>query len=606
MFPSGKFLLGNLRAATLFEQPYPLTFLGQDWSTIHAAVRGTHPDGRPFLRSEWPLARTVLSGDTILDQELQFTRTGGSQVVLSMSASPIRNVAGESVAAVAAFWDVTERKRAEASLRDSEARFRMLVESAHDFAIFMLDEEGRVVSWNQGAARVTGYSEEDILGKPVALLFTPEDRANRVPEEELRRAAASGRALDERWHMRRDGARFWASGAMTVARDANGRPHGFVKVMRDQTERKEADVQLQEALQSARQLRARAEGANRAKDEFISTVSHELRTPLNTIRLWSRMFVDGKVPAAQVIEGGKTIDRAALAQQQLIEDLLDVSRMASGQLRLAMRDTLLIDAVGAAVEAIRPLADSRRIDLTTDLSGEVGIVHVDPDRIQQVVWNLLADAVKFTPEGGHVDLRVARVDGTVEIEVRDTGIGIRADFLTYVFDRFRQAEPGATRRFGGLGLGLAIGEGEGRGASRYIFRWKDVPPPKKKWRPLFGANSRASEAWTCCWSKMRLPHAQQLSSCWNSMEPPFALPARRRRRARHCARGARTPSSRTSACPMRTGTGSCKGCAALNKSKVSPPSRPLRLRRSGARKTGNMRSPRASTSIWRNQLILRG
>ena len=132
----------------------------------------------------------------------------------------------------------------------------MLLESAHDFAIFMLDEQGRIVSWNQGAARVTGYSEEDILGEPGALLFTPEDRANLVPEDEIRRAAASGRALDERWHMRKDGTRFWASGVLTVARDANGVPHGFVKVMRDQTERKETDARLQEALRSARQLRA--------------------------------------------------------------------------------------------------------------------------------------------------------------------------------------------------------------------------------------------------------------------------------------------------------------------------------------------------------------
>jgi signal transduction histidine kinase/CheY-like chemotaxis protein len=288
------------------------------------------------------------------------------------------------------------------------------------------------------------------------VLFTPEDRANQVPEGEIRRARESGRALDERWHMRKDGTRFWASGVVTVARDANGVSQGFVKVMRDQTERKETDARLQEALRSARQLRARAEGANRAKDDFISTVSHELRTPLNTIRLWSRMFVSGKVPAPQVIEGGKAIDRAALAQQQLIDDLLDVSRMASGQLRLAMRDTVLIDAVEAAIEAIHPLADSRHIDLAADLSDEVGIVHIDPDRIQQVVWNLLANAVKFTPEGGKVYVRVVRVDGTVEIDVRDTGIGIRQDFLPQVFDRFRQAEQGASRRFGGLGLGLAI------------------------------------------------------------------------------------------------------------------------------------------------------
>jgi signal transduction histidine kinase/ActR/RegA family two-component response regulator len=316
------------------------------------------------------------------------------------------------------------------------------------------------------------------------VLFTPEDRADRAPAGEIQRALETGRALDERWHMKKDGTRFWASGVLTVARDSNGVPRGFVKVMRDQTERKETDARLQEALRSARQLRARAEGANRAKDEFISTVSHELRTPLNTIRLWSRMFVDGKVTALQVSEGGRIVDRAALAQQQLIDDLLDVSRMASGQLRLAMRDTMLIDAVEAAIEAIHPLADSRRIELTTDLSDEVGVVRVDPDRIQQVVWNLLANAVKFTPEGGRVHVRVARVDGTVEIEVRDSGIGINPEFLPRVFDRFRQAEQGATRRFAGLGLGLSIAkqlvelqggtitahsDGEGKGATFMVY-----------------------------------------------------------------------------------------------------------------------------------------
>ena len=482
--PSGRLLLANRLAATLFDQPYPLPFVGQGWTKIATAVHGLHADGQVFELTEWPLARTLAGGKTILDEEIELSLHDGSRIVASMSASPIYNTAGEMVAAVAAFWDITERRRAQAALRESERRFRMLVESADDFAIFMMDEAGRVVSWNQGAERVTGHSEDDILEQSAAVLFTPEDRANHVPEDEMARAAASGRALDERWHMRKDGTRFWASGVLTVARDAHGVPRGFVKVMRDQTDRKETDARLQEALRSAQQLRARAEGANRAKDEFISTVSHELRTPLNTIRLWSRMFVGGKVPAPQVIEGGKAIDRAALAQQQLIDDLLDVSRMASGQLRLAMRDTVLIDAVEAAIGAIRPLVDSRHIDLGTDLSPEVGVVHVDPDRIQQVVWNLLANAVKFTPEGGLVHVRMSRLDGTVEIEVRDTGIGIRPDFLPHVFDRFRQAEQGASRRFAGLGLGLAIAkqlvelqggtiaahsEGEGRGATFTIY-----------------------------------------------------------------------------------------------------------------------------------------
>ena len=454
--PSGKLILANRQAAALFSQPFPLPFMGRNWTAAYSAFRGVHPDGRPFEPNEWPLARVLHAGESVFDSELEFVRNDGSLCVLAMSASPILDPAGHTVAAVAAFWDVTERRRARDELRESEARFRMLVESAHDFAIFMLDWDGRVVSWNQGAQRVTGHREQEILGQPAAVLFTPEDRAAGIPEKEMRRASETGRALDERWHVRKDGTRFWASGVLTVARDPLGTPQGFVKIMRDQTERKETDARLQDALRSAQQLRARAEGANRAKDDFISTVSHELRTPLNTIRLWSRMFVSGQVHDKDVVEGGKMIDRAALAQQQLIDDLLDVSRMASGQLRLAMRDTQLIDAVEGAIESIRPLAESRHIEIATDLSAEVGIVRVDPDRIQQVVWNLLANAVKFTPEGGRISVRMARIDGTVEIDVQDTGVGIRADFLPYVFDRFRQGEGGATRRFAGLGLGLAI------------------------------------------------------------------------------------------------------------------------------------------------------
>ena len=254
--------------------------------------------------------------------------------------------------------------------------------------------------------------------------------------------------------------------------------------MRDQSERKATDERLQQALQSAQQLRATAEGANRAKDEFISTVSHELRTPLNTIRLWSRMFVSGKVQGKEVIEGGRMIDRAALAQQQLIDDLLDVSRMVSGNLRLAMRSTDLASTVSSAIDAIRALADSRRISLEVSLSSEVGHVVVDPDRIQQVVWNLLANAVKFTPEGGHIAVSMRRVSETVEIEVSDSGMGIRRDFLPHIFDRFRQGDSGSSRRYAGLGLGLAIAkqlteshggtiraqsEGEGCGATFTVY-----------------------------------------------------------------------------------------------------------------------------------------
>lgn len=313
-----------------------------------------------------------------------------------------------------------------------------------------------MASWNRAAQVVTGFTEEDILGKSGAVLFTPEDRAAGVPEQELRQARESGSAPDERWHVRKDGTRFWVSGVMSAVRDRFGTLQGYVKIMRDQTEKRATGMRLEEALQAARQLQAKAEGANRAKDDFISTVSHELRTPLNTIRLWSRMFASGKVQGTDVVEGGKMVDRAALAQQQLIDDLLDVSRMASGQLRLNPRDTSLVQVVQTAIDTMRPLAEDRRITLNAELSPEAGRVRADPDRLQQVVWNLLNNSVKFTPPGGRIDVRMQRRTETVQIEVSDNGKGIRADFLPHVFERFRQAQMGTTRSYAGLGLGLAI------------------------------------------------------------------------------------------------------------------------------------------------------
>jgi two-component system CheB/CheR fusion protein len=326
--PSGTLQLANRLAATLFNQPFPLPLIGYDWTTVYSAFRGSHAGGQSYEPPEWPLARALATGETVLDEELEFTRSDGIHATVSMSAAPILDATGEAVAAVATFWDITDRK-------------------------------------------VTDHN-------------------------------------------------------------------------------------LHEALQAAQQLRTTAERANRAKDEFISTVSHELRTPLNTIRLWSRMFLSGTIRAQEVVEGGRMVERAALAQQQLIDDLLDVSRMAAGQLRLALRDAPLVSVVENAIEAVRPLAARHQIVLAAELSPEVGTVCVDPARIQQVIWNLLANAVKFTPAGGRVAIHVRRQDGTVEIEVTDTGIGIRPEFLPHVFDRFRQGNAGAARRYGGLGLGLAI------------------------------------------------------------------------------------------------------------------------------------------------------
>jgi two-component system CheB/CheR fusion protein len=453
---SGKLLLGNRQAAALFEQPFPLSFIGSNWKAAYSAFRGAHRDGRAYLPNEWPLSRALASAATVLNEELDYLRVDGALGTLSMSAAPIYDKAGEAVAAVATFFDITERRESARALRQSEERFRLLVESAHDFAIFMLDLEGHIVSWNGGAGQILGFSEQDVLGQPVGMVFTPEDRADGVPGQEMNIAAESGRANDERWHLRKDGTRFWASGVMSAARDGEGKLCGYVKIMRDQTERRASERRLEEALAAAEKLRTTAESSNTAKDEFIATVSHELRTPLNTIRLWSSMLARGNVPAEQAKEGVLMVERAAIAQTQLIDDLLDVSRMASGKIRLALRETQLSSAIEDAVESVRPVASGRKVRLKSELSPDVGIVRADPDRIRQVVWNLLTNAVKFTPSGGEVSVTLRRVQDDVEIAVADNGIGIRAELLPFVFDRFRQADSSTTRLHGGLGLGLSI------------------------------------------------------------------------------------------------------------------------------------------------------
>jgi signal transduction histidine kinase len=217
-----------------------------------------------------------------------------------------------------------------------------------------------------------------------------------------------------------------------------------------------SNARLRDALKSSEALREEAERASRSKDEFIASVSHELRTPLNTIRLWSRMLAEGRLAERDVAQGAKILERSALAQQQLVEDLLDLTRIARGQLRLELRRGRLVEVVEAAIAHAMPLAHARQVQLYADLVDGADPVRADPDRIQQVAWNLLTNAVKFTPAGGRVDVRLRAVGNRMELEVRDTGIGIDPEFLPYVFDRFRQAAAGTPRRDGGLGLGLSI------------------------------------------------------------------------------------------------------------------------------------------------------
>ncbi|WP_437312730.1 ATP-binding protein [Sorangium sp. So ce385] len=243
--------------------------------------------------------------------------------------------------------------------------------------------------------------------------------------------------------------------------------------VRDLVERERA------ARQAAETARQQAEDASRVKDEFLANVSHELRTPLNAILLWTHQLTGNPADARKVARGRLAIERCARAQSRLVEDLLDLARMASGKLRLSLQDVDLAQIAEAAVEVVRPAAEARRIQLDAALAAGLGRARVDPERIQQVLWNLLSNAVKFTPPGGQVRLSVRRDGGEVRIEVADTGRGIRPELLPHIFERFRQGDAATQRRHGGLGLGLAIcrqlvelhggtlsadSPGEGRGA----------------------------------------------------------------------------------------------------------------------------------------------
>jgi two-component system CheB/CheR fusion protein len=362
---------------------------------------------------------------------------------------PYRTTDNRIEGVVVTFVDITRRREAEQRQREGEERYRLIVQSVKEYAIFLMDPDGRITMWSAGAEHVLGFTEAEAMGQAGAFIFTPEDRAAGAPKDELAGAALHGQSLDERWHLRKGGERFWGSGAVTALYNDRRELTGFVKVMRDNTDRKRAEQTLQQA-------HATAEAANEAKDQFLATASHELRTPLSAILLWTQMIKNGTITPESFQEGIAAIEHSALAQKQLIDDLLDTSRISSGKLRLNIRPTDLASVARLAVEAIRPSAAASGVTVNLSVPDDAGFVLADPDRLQQVIWNVLTNAVKFTPQGGRVDVRLHTGDRAHEIRVTDTGRGIEPEFLPKVFNRFQQADAVHTRSQGGLGLGLAI------------------------------------------------------------------------------------------------------------------------------------------------------
>jgi PAS domain S-box-containing protein len=351
---------------------------------------------------------------------------------------------------------LAQQEQAQRAIREGEQRYRLVIENITDYAIFMIDTQGRVASWNSGAEHMLGYTSAEVMGRSAALFFVSNEGPGEVLEREMRDARASGRAGSTGWRVRKDRQLLYVEGALTAVRDEQGRLLGYAKFMRDITEKHRSEEERELLLQSERAARGEAERTGRVKDEFLATLGHELRTPLNAILGWSLVLRRSPGVTNQVTEGLAVIERNARAQAQIIEDLLDMSSIISGKVRLEVQPVDLASIVESAVSAIRPAAQAKGVQLDVAVAATGRAVNGDPNRLQQVFWNLLTNAVKFTPKEGHVSVALTNEHSSLQVSVSDTGEGIDASFLPHVFERFRQADPTTTRRHGGLGLGLSI------------------------------------------------------------------------------------------------------------------------------------------------------
>ena len=362
--------------------------------------------------------------------------------------------------------DIARRIRTEQALRRSEEQLRnerewlrVTLISIGD-AVIATDADGCVTFMNPIAETLTGWSEAESRGKSLNEVFQIVNEMTQQPvDTPVARVLREGVVVGLANHtelISRSGTHVPIDDTAATIQDASGKILGVVLVFHDITGRRRAERERSEILAAERKARREAETANRLKDEFLATVSHELRTPLNAILGWATVLRDKGSDPTKLGRGLETIERNAKAQAKLIDDVLDVSRIISGKLRLNLKRVDVAPIILAALDAVRPAAETKRIHVEVSLDSEAGVIVGDADRIQQILWNLLSNAVKFTPSDGRVEVEVERTDSGVAIKVADSGRGIPANFLPHVFERFRQEDSSTTRIYGGLGLGLAI------------------------------------------------------------------------------------------------------------------------------------------------------
>lgn len=337
--------------------------------------------------------------------------------------------------------DFSERRRQDEALRMSEERFRLLVEGVKDYAIFMLDPGGHIVSWNLGAQKNKGYEASEIIGQHFSKFYPPEIAAIGWPEQELRNALRDGRFEDEGWRIRKDGSRFWASVVITALHDASGRHRGFAKVTRDLTERRRVTA---------------LEDEGRRVTNFLAMLGHELRNPLAPISNALELLKREKTESAVVLHTRDIIGRQLRQMTRLVDDLLDVGRITSGKIHLESKPVRLRDAIAQAIEAVRPLIDGKSQKLHFQPGAADPWVAGDGARVIQIVSNLIHNAAKFTQAGGNIHVSLSQNGSDADISVRDDGPGIQPKDLQRIFDLFVQGEQDMARSQGGLGLGLSL------------------------------------------------------------------------------------------------------------------------------------------------------
>ena len=333
-----------------------------------------------------------------------------------------------------------------ALLSESEARFRLFVESVKDYAIFMLDPRGCVASWNEGAVRIKGYRADEIIGKHFSVFYPRNEVDAGKCDRELEVAAREGRFEDEGWRVRKDGSQFWANVVITAIRDGSGTLVGYGKVTRDLTARLRAEEE--------RIRLARAEEGERRKEDFLAVVGHELRNPLAPIV--TAVYMIKLRRAVKCDKEIAILDRQVTHLMRIVDDLLDVSRSLRDKVHISPRPTDLGALLADAVDSASPLIEKRQHRLRLDVPAAPLFVNVDFERMTQVFTNLLNNAAKYTDDGGEIRVCAVDCDDEVVVTVEDNGVGIAADFLPRVFELFSQEGHTTERQLGGLGIGLAV------------------------------------------------------------------------------------------------------------------------------------------------------